>query len=37
MSNRKVCFFEHSDAPWSVQSKLREVILDLIDNEGADE
>ncbi len=37
MSNRKVCFFGHSDAPWSVQSKLREVILDLIDNEGADE
>ena len=33
----KVCFFGHSDAPWSVQPKLREVILDLIDNEGADE
>ena len=35
--NRKVCFFGHSDTPWSVQPKLREVILDLIDNEGADE
>ena len=35
--NRKVCFFGHSDAPWSVQPKLREVILDLIDSEGADE
>ena len=35
--NRKVCFFGHSDAPWSVQPKLRKVILDLIDNEGADE
>ena len=35
--NRRVCFFGHSDAPWSVQPKLREVILDLIDNEGADE
>ena len=33
----KVCFFGHSDAPWSIQPKLREVILDLIDNEGADE
>ena len=37
MSNRKVCFFGHSDTPWSVQPKLREVILDLIDNEGANE
>ncbi|MBQ1389377.1 MAG: hypothetical protein IIY78_07090 [Clostridia bacterium] len=37
MSNRKVCFFGHSDAPWSIQPKLREVILDLIDNEEADE
>ena len=37
MSNRKVCFFGHSDTPWSVQPKLREVILDLIDNEEADE
>ena len=37
MNNRKVCFFGHSDAPWSVQPKLREVILDLIDNEEADE
>ena len=35
--NVTVCFFGHSDAPWSVQPKLREVILDLIDNEGADE
>ena len=35
--NRKVCFFGHSDTPWSIQPKLREVILDLIDNEGADE
>ena len=35
--NRKVCFFGHSDTPWSVQPKLREVILDLIDNQGADE
>ena len=35
--NRKDCFFGHSDAPWSIQPKLREVILDLIDNEGADE
>ena len=33
----KVCFFGHSDAPWRIQPKLREVILDLIDNEGADE
>ena len=33
----KVCFFGHSDAPWSIQPKLREVILDLIDNEGANE
>ena len=37
MSNRKVCFFGHSDTPWSIQPKLREVTLDLIDNEGADE
>ena len=37
MSNRKVCFFGHSDAPWSVQPKLRKVILDLIDNEEANE
>ena len=37
MSNRKVCFFGHSDAPWSIKPKLRKVILDLIDNEGADE
>ena len=37
MSNRKVCFFGHSDAPWSVQPKLRKVILDLIDNKEADE
>ena len=37
VSNRKVCFFGHSDTSWSVQPKLREVILDLIDNEGADE
>ena len=35
--NVTVCFFGHSDAPWSVQPKLREVILDLIDNEGANE
>ena len=35
--NRKVCFLGHSDTPWSVQPKLREVILDLIDNEGANE
>ena len=35
--NRRVCFFGHSDTPWSVQPKLREVILDLIDNQGADE
>ena len=35
--NRKVCFFGHSDTPWSIQPKLREVILDLIDNQGADE
>ena len=35
--NRKVCFFGHSDTPWSIQPKLREVILDLIDNKGADE
>ena len=33
----KVCFFGHSDAPWRIQPKLREVILNLIDNEGADE
>ena len=33
----KVCFFGHSDTPWRIQPKLREVILDLIDNEGANE
>ena len=37
VNNRRVCFFGHSDTPWSVQPKLREVILDLIDNEEADE
>ena len=35
--NRKVCFFGYSDTPWSVQPKLRDVILDLIDNKEADE